>query len=261
MAPLQFATWGHSVTSGIDTVDYYVSSDMVETPASEANYTEKLMRLPGYFLPRYRRPQLQGARKSRDELGLPANKHLYVCPQSPFKLHPDFDAALRGILERDPDGEIALLGGSRESWSARLRARFARTLGPSAARIRFLPPASPRDFLQYLASADVIIDPFYFGGCNTSAEALSLGAPIVTLPSFHLPGRFTLGLYRELQMDACLADSPAQFVDLAVRLGTDADHRRAISAQISERCERLFDRPDTGRALGAELQRIADAAR
>lgn len=256
LAPLQLVTWGHSVTSGIDTVDYYVSAAAVETPSGDQHYSERLMRLPGYFLPRYRRPLIEGARKSRNELGMPAGAHVYLCPQSLFKLHPDFDAALAAILERDPQAEIALLN-SRASWIELLRSRFARTLGAKASRIRFLPSVSPREFLHYLAAADVIIDPFYFGGCNTSAEALSLGVPIVTLPSFQLPGRFTLGLYRELEMDACIARDAQHFVELAVRLGTDADYRRSISGQIAERAPRLFDRPDTGVALGEELLRVA----
>lgn len=255
MAPLQLATWGHSVTTGIDSIDYYVSSDSVETPQSDANYTEKLLRLPGYFMPRYSRPRIAGERRTRAELGLPPDRHLYVCPQSVFKLHPDFDAALRGILERDPRAEIALLN-SRDTWIARLRNRFARTLGEGAARVRFLPGVPPADFLHYLAVADVVIDPFHFGGCNTSAEALSLGTPIVTLPAFHLPGRFTLGLYREIDIDACVAASPADFVEKAVRIAGDADYRRSLSQQILARCERLFDRPDTGRELGKALLEI-----
>src|SRR6266581_3426249 len=65
LAPIQMVTWGHSVTSGIDTIDYYVSSDCVEPEESEGLYTEKLIRLPGYFMPRYPRPVLDGPRASR----------------------------------------------------------------------------------------------------------------------------------------------------------------------------------------------------
>ena len=255
LAPLQLATWGHSVTSGIDTVDYYVSADQVEAAGSEQQYSEKLMRLPGYFMPRYHRPVLEGARKSRGELGLPEDRHLYYCPQSLFKLHPDFDAALRAILERDPRGEIVLLD-PRRSWVERLRARLARTLGPAAARVRFLPPMPQRDFLQALAATDLVIDPFHFGGCNTSCEAFSLGIPVVTLPAAQLPGRFTSGLYREMGLDACIAGSESEFVDIAVRLGTEPDFRRTISAQIAERAPVLFERADAGRALGEALLKL-----
>lgn len=254
LAPLQLNTWGHSVTSGIDTVDYYVSADVVEAPGAENEYSEKLIRLPGYYMPRYHRPQL-AARKSREELGLPAG-HLYFCPHSLFKMHPDFDAALQGILERDPLAQV-VLSESRASWAELLRERLANRLEADVARVHFMPNVPQRDFHQYLAAADLIIDPFYFGGCNTSCEALGFGVPIVTLPGALLPGRFTLGLYRELKLDSCIAGSEREFVELAVRLGTQPDYRRSISAEIRERCGRLYERPDAGKALGQALLQIA----
>lgn len=260
LAPIQMVTWGHSVTSGIDTVDCYVSSDAIEAPGSEQYYTEKLVRLPGYFMPRYRRPLLDGPRKSRGELGLPEGKRVYYCPQSLFKLHPDFDPAIRAILERDPEAEVLLLEFLRAGVQDLVSKRFARTLGPLASRVHFLPRMDQRDYLQYLCAADVILDPFHFGGCNSSCEALSLGVPVVTLPGAQLPGRFTLGLYKEMGIESCIADSPEEFVDIAIKLGRDKDYRRSVSEQISARCELLFDRPDTGLILGRELLRIADTA-
>ena len=261
LAPIQMATWGHSVTSGIDTIDYYVSADAIEAAGSEQYYTEKLVRLPGYFMPRYRRPALDAPRASRGQLGLPDGKHLYYCPQNLFKLHPDFDAAIGGILERDPEGELVLLEFVRAGVAEQLLRRFELKLGALASRIRFVPRSEHRKFLQYVAAADVVLDPFHFGGCNSSCDALSLGVPVVTLPGSQLPGRFTLGLYQEIDLDSCIARSVDEYVEIALRLGRDAEYRRSVSERISARCARLFDRPDAGLALGEELLRIAGAAR
>jgi protein O-GlcNAc transferase len=261
LAPIQMATWGHSVTSGIDTIDYYVSADAVEAEGSEKYYTEKLLRLPGYFMPRYRRPALDGAARTRNQLGLPEGKHLYYCPQNLFKFHPDFDPTIRAILERDPEGVLVLPEFINPGPMARLRARFERTLGPLASRVGVIPRSIHRDFLQYLAAADVILDPFYFGGCNSSCDALSLGVPVVTLPGSQLPGRFTLGLYREMELEACIARSSEEYVETALKLGRDREYRNEVSRQILDRCARLFDRPDTTLALGEALLRIAGTAR
>ena len=261
LAPTQMVTWGHSVTSGIDTIDYYLSSDAIEGAASEQYYTEKLVRLPGYFMPRYRRPALEGPRASREQLGLPEGKHLYYCPQNLFKLHPDFDAAIRAILEGDPEAELVLLEFVRAGVAEQLLRRFELTLGALASKIRFVPRSEHRKFLQVVAAADVILDPFHFGGCNSSCDALSLGVPVVTLPGSQLPGRFTLGLYREIDLDCCIARSADEYVEIALRLGRDAEYRKSVSEQISARCARLFDRPDAGLALGEELLRIAEATR
>ncbi len=261
LAPIQMVTWGHSVTSGIDTIDYYVSADAIEAAGSEKYYTEKLVRLPGYFMPRYRRPVLDGPRRSREQLGLPDGKHLYYCPQNLFKLHPDFDAPIRAILERDPQAELMLPEFVRAGPVEQLRRRFDLTLGALASRVRFIPRSEHRRFLQHFAAADVVLDPFHFGGCNSSCDALSLGIPVVTLPGSQLPGRFTLGLYKEMDLDCCIARSADEYVEIALRLGRDAEYRKSVSEQISARCARLFDRPDTALALGEELLRITETAR
>ena len=72
---------------------------------------------------------------------------------------------------------------------------------------------------------------------------------------------FFPGLYKEMGLDCCVARSPEEFVEIAVRLAQEPDYRRGVSGQIAARCERLFDRPDAALALGEELMRIAEAAR
>ena len=46
LAPVQCTTWGHPVTSGLPTVDHYLSADAMEPPDGDTHYTERLVRLP-----------------------------------------------------------------------------------------------------------------------------------------------------------------------------------------------------------------------
>ena len=128
-------------------------------------------------------------------------------------------------------------------------------------RMGVLPRMKHADFLQHLASADVVLDTFYFGGCNSSCDAFALSAPVATLPGFLLPGRSTLGLYEELGVTDCIARTPAEFVDIALRLGKERDFRESVVRQISRNADRLFDRPDCGVALGEALLKIAEESR
>ena len=43
LAPIQITAWGHSITSGIDTIDYYISSKYYENEESQKFYSEKLI--------------------------------------------------------------------------------------------------------------------------------------------------------------------------------------------------------------------------
>src|SRR5207237_3736353 len=92
LAPLQLTTWGHSSTSGIDSIDGFVSAAALESNEAQEHYSEELLKLPAFYNPGYRRPVMPAPR-SRGELGLPDDGPLYLCPQFLFKLHPLFDAA------------------------------------------------------------------------------------------------------------------------------------------------------------------------
>ncbi|MGH8700799.1 MAG: hypothetical protein ACREVR_06430, partial [Burkholderiales bacterium] len=259
LAPIQIATWGHSETSGVDTIDYYLSSDAVEIESAQDHYSETLVRPKAFFLPRYARPTL-AAPASRESLGLPPRRPLYACLQMPFKLHPDMDAVLAAVLERDPRGEIALLD-RHAFWSEQLRQRFTRTIGADATRIRFLPKMSHERYLATIAAADVVLDPLYFGGCNSSCEALALGVPVVTLPGTHLFGRFTLGLYEEMGLRDCVAGSTDAYVDRAVQIGTERDYREHLAREINARSAVLFDREDFTLAFAEFIEREARSER
>jgi len=47
LAPLQVASWGHPITTGLPTIDLYFSGEMLEAPDADTHYRERLVRLPG----------------------------------------------------------------------------------------------------------------------------------------------------------------------------------------------------------------------
>jgi predicted O-linked N-acetylglucosamine transferase (SPINDLY family) len=231
LAPVQCVSWGHPDTTGIGTIDYFISSEALETVEAEQAYTETLVRLPDLAV-YYHRPELSAEAGSRAEFGLTAEDHVYACPQSLFKFHLDFDKILAGILRGDPRGVLVLTRGPNAYWERLLRKRFARTLPEFQERVRVL-PAMPREvFLRLLAQADVLLDPLHFGGGNTSYEGLAAGTPIVTLPSSFLRGRITYALYRQMGMMDCVVGSPQEYVELALKIGMDCDYRESLRQKI-----------------------------
>jgi predicted O-linked N-acetylglucosamine transferase (SPINDLY family) len=138
LAPVQAVTWGHPVTTGIPTIDWFVSSAGLEPDNAVEHYSETLVRLDR--LPAcYHRPSPRARPVSRERLGLPEDVALYVCPQSLFKLHPDFDEVLGAILRRDRRGRLILIEGLSARWGQTLRARLARTVPDACDRVQFLP--------------------------------------------------------------------------------------------------------------------------
>src|SRR5262249_7521549 len=96
LAPVQCASWGHPVTSGFPTIDYFLSSDRMEPPDAQAHYTERLVRLPNLSI-FYEPPQAPPAGVGRGELGLRADAVAYWCCQSLPKYLPQFDEVFARI--------------------------------------------------------------------------------------------------------------------------------------------------------------------
>jgi protein O-GlcNAc transferase len=239
LAGVQCVTWGHPVSTGISTIDYFISSQLTEIPTSNAQYTEKLLRLK-WFSTDYAKPNLENLRKSRRDFKLKEKTHLYMCPQSLFKFHPDFDEILGGILRADANAQIILLEGQHKEWAIKLKTRFDKTIPDATNRIKFIPRLSGSDFLQCISLADVILDTPHFCGGNTSYEAFALGKIVVTLPSKFLRGRLTLGLYRQMGINALIAKNPKEYIKIAVKYGKSKQDRILIEDRIRKAQKSIF---------------------
>lgn len=259
LAPVQCVTWGHPVTSGSDAMDYFVSSKLIEPEDADSHYSEKLIlldHLPAY----YYRPKLNGPLRSRTELGLPEGRHIYLCPQSLFKFHPDFDALLAEILRNDVNGVIGIVQAGHPSWNATLAERFNQSMGQLAKRVVWIPRLKQEDFLHLLASSEVMLDPLHFGGGNTSYEGLGVGTPVVTLPSQFMRGRVTLGCYQQLGIMDCVAKDAQHYVELANRLVRDAEYREDLRQRILAAGDRLFENRAAVQEIETFLRRAVDEA-
>ena len=60
---------------------------------------------------------------------------------------------------------------------------------------------------------------------NSSLEAFAAGTPIVTLPGRLQRGRHTQAMYRKMGILDCIAKGLGDYVDIAVRLGTNVEYR------------------------------------
>lgn len=255
LAAVQCVSWGHPVTSGLSTVDYFLSSRLIEPEDAEKHYTESLVcfeHLPTW----YRQPAIQASDFSKSLLKMSADQALYVCPQSLYKIHPEFDTLLCRILEQDPSGHLALLRLESSACVEALQQRFQQTMPEKVyRRIHWLESLSYPDFLGMLSAADVMLDPLYFGGGNTTYEALALGLPIVTLPGAYARSRVTMGCYAQMGLGECIVESPDDYVALAFRLGTDAAFRRSVSTAIQQRVSALYENNGFITELSAFFQR------
>lgn len=253
LASVQCVSFGHPDTTGIPNMDYWVSSDNFEPEDASEHYSEQLFLLRNLgTLAYYYRPVLGQPEKGRRDFGLPLDRNIYLCPQSLFKLHPDFDRIIADILRHDPSGEIVLIEARTKAWGEILRRRFQENIPDVSPRIRFLPGMSQDDFLALIAACDVMLDTIYFNGMNTSLEAFAVGTPVVTMPTALQRGRHTYGMYKKMDLHECIAWTPDEYVGISVRLGTDRKYRDEMKSRILSRSTVLYEDPE----VVAEFERF-----
>ena len=230
LAPIQITSWGQTETTGIDTIDYFLSSDNFEKNNSNNKYSEKLVnisQIPTYFEP----PQNIGALKNRSELNLPKNGNLYGCPQSLFKLHPDFDFVLSEILKKDDNGYIVLIGneGKGKFWAEILKERWSKKFPILNKKVIFTKKLSLLEFFSLSSCVDVLLIPTHFGGGNTSLEAMMFGTPSITMSGDYLRTNITSAIYKQMKItNPPIAKNIKEYIELAIKYGKNTKENKLL---------------------------------
>jgi predicted O-linked N-acetylglucosamine transferase (SPINDLY family) len=261
LARVQCTSWGWPVTTGMPEVDYFVSSHALEPPEAREHYSEQLVLLDQLPLC-YARPQAAPAPANREDFGLRRGEHLYLCLQNPRKIHPDFDEVLAAILRCDQQARVVLVGSSRPQVTEALWRRFETSLADVRQRVTLVARLPEPQYRGLLSQADVVLDTFHYGGgANTTYDAIAAGIPVVTWPGAFHRGRFAAAAYQCMGYTECVAATPAEYVELAVRLACDPASRRSARQAIESARDVLFDNAAAVQALEQFFAAVAHHVR
>lgn len=242
LAPLQITWFGHPDTTGIPTIDYYVSASLYETEDAQGSYTERLAILPNTRnIAYYRQPTADLTTDSRDSFGFGEDQHIYCCPQQLFKLQPVMDRLFLGICERDPQGIIVLFEPNEAHWRGALERRIGRLSPLLKDRVRFVPSMGYERYLRFVQLCDVVLDTVTFNGYNTTLEALAVGTPAVTMAGPLQRQRFGRAIYVALGFTELVASTENEYVDKACRVAGEKAFRTYCCEQISTGLPALFE--------------------
>lgn len=256
LAPLQLCAWGHPMTSGLPTIDGFLSVAAMEPPDGAQHYRERLVLLPGIGTAYPRPPPAEPF--DREAFGLPRDAVLVFYPHSPFKIHPDDDDLLAELAASEAGLRFVLFEGERPSFRARLGDRLARALerrGLRAAdRLIWLPLMPRPRYLAVAACCDFLLDCLRWSGGNTTLDALSVGLPVLTVPGRFMRGRQSAAMLRLLGADELIAPDRDALLALARRFAREPELRTAWRRRIAQAAGALYERDDTGPALAAALE-------
>lgn len=256
LAPLQLASWGHPLSTGLPTIDGYLSAQAFEPAEGSTHYSEKLLTLPR--LGCCYRPF--GTRPSRLDLsvwGIRPTDKVLLCAGTPQKYAPQHDAVLAEIARRCQPCKLIFFRAAKADMGAlleqRLRASFALAGVSFDDCVRFIPWQAQAGFFAVLDRTDVYLDTIGFSGFNTTMQAIERGTPIVAFEGEFMRGRFASAILRQVGLDEWVATSTDQYVQLAERLALDGTERRRVRQGIVDRRSQLFDDRESVADLGKML--------
>ena len=242
ITPHQIAAWGHPETTGLPTIDYFLSAAAFEPPSSERYYSEQLVALPGIGC--YYEPFGIVGSADRNSLGIAPDVPLLLCAGTPHKYSAEHDGALVEIARQLGRCRIAFFETPQQTLSAkvlsRLQARFREAGLDSREHLLMLPGLTLDGFFGLLRHADVYLDTQGFSGFNTVMQALECELPIVAYEGRFMRGRFASGILRTLGLDELIASDDAGYVQRAVALARDEELRNRVRERLRNTRQRLY---------------------
>jgi predicted O-linked N-acetylglucosamine transferase (SPINDLY family) len=244
LAPVQCSTWGHPVTTGLPTIDYYLSSDLMEPHDAAEHYSERLVRLPNLSICYDPLPVPQ-VQRTREQFGLPADSVLYWCPQSIYKYLPRYDEVFPRIAGEVPGSRFLFIryadgDGVNEVFQERLAKAFAGFGLSSAEHCIHLPRLNSAGFDAVSGLCDIFLDSIGWSGCNTTLEAIARDLPVVTFPGPTMRSRHSAAVLARMDITGTTAGSLDEYVHIAAAMGTDPARRVAARAEIHARKHLLY---------------------
>jgi predicted O-linked N-acetylglucosamine transferase (SPINDLY family) len=232
-APVQLSAWGHPTGTGLRTMDYVLADPVFISPQTRSLYAEEVIDLPCaacYERPAYLPepgplPALQGRPLT------------YGCVNRLEKVTDRMIALWGQILRAAP--QSCLLVKDRVLGDAAMRSRLLRRLQEvgsiDAGRVALHGPSAHAEHLRMFQQVDIGLDPFPQGGGVSTAEALYMGVPVVTLMGATPPSRITASLLTLLAMQGWIGTTDADYVRIALEMGRDLPRLAKVREQLRAR--------------------------
>ncbi len=262
LAPIQCMAWDYPVTSGLPTIDYCFTGELMEPENAQDHYSEKLVRLPGVGVS-YTKPVIPDSLlfKTRGDFGLREGAPVYLSGQTIFKYLPDQDYLFAQIARRVPNAQFVFLVSNEvlaDDFRRRLDGAFSANNLSAADHCVLLPEVSTLDYWNLHRVSDVVLDTIGWSGGISTFEAIACGLPVVTLPGTFMRGRQSSAILTQLGVRDTIAQNDAEYVDLAVRLGLDRRWRRSIIDRMVDGYPQLYSDTRSIRTLEEFYRQVVD---
>ena len=240
-APVQ-ATWlGGPATTGLTSMDYFITDEVADPPDQKDYYSEVLAYLPGgfsCFMPSNDAPNVAS---------LPGGKHGFVTfgsLNSLNKINRNVIDLWTALLRKTPGARLLIF---RNTLNGKVRnemqqAFMSRGVQPDCLDMRG-EEVDKKSYLKIYNDIDVLLDTFPWSGHTTACESLWMGVPVVTLRSDRHAGRTVASILHQIGLPQLVAGSTQEYLEIASNLASNLDEldtlRRSLrnTMQASSLCD------------------------
>jgi predicted O-linked N-acetylglucosamine transferase (SPINDLY family) len=244
LAPVQGTSWGHPQTTGYPTMDFFLSSDLMEPPDADDHYSEKLIRLPNlsyYYEPFDDKvPPLR-----REDIGLRADATVFWCGRSLYTYLPEFDQVFPRIAQAVPNAQFAFIEYPKgthvtKQFSERLDRAFAKLGMNYKDYCFFLRRLSQPEFSAAASLSDIVLDSIGWSGANSTMESLPHSLPVVTMLGPMMRGRHAPAILTMIRVTETIAATLNEYVQIAIRLALEQDWRMTVRERMRANSHKAY---------------------
>ena len=248
-APVQLSYLGYPAPTYLEAIDGWIGDAVLFSQLEAEDRRQALLEVNGGYMA-----------FAPGELPVPARCN---APRFRFgsfnharKLTPETITLWLQLLEAVPEAELVLKSVSfgEQAERERVRQLFLQR-GLAAERLVLLPwVEGGLNHLQLYRELDVALDPIPYGGATTTAEALWMGVPVLSLGGPGMVGCLSASILVHANCGAWLTDSPEAFVAAGQRLAAAGPRTAEQRLALRQRLEAsAFGNP---RRLAGELERL-----
>lgn len=230
-AHLQVGFGGIPVSTGARYMQYRITDHRVTPAGSEAQWTEKLVRLPDthlvYDIPAF----IDSQRITRKEAGLPESGTVFCCFSEPDLIEPEIFKTWMEILQRVKDSVLWLSRYSIDMRRNLRNAAYGHGINPT--RLIFSPPMERGEqAMAYYRLADLFLDTYMLNDYQTTSDALWTGLPVVTLFGETMGTRMTASKLSALEFTNLICADMEEYKERACHLATHPEYLAILKRKL-----------------------------
>ena len=229
--PIQMSFLGYPGTMGSGYHDYIIADSYVIPEKDFPFYSEKVIQLPGTYLPIDDSLNISMTGISRQQEGLPEGVFVFCCFNREYKINPDiFEVWIR--LLNKVKGSVLWLMKMNEPSRVSLISE-AKKRGIDSARLIFA-SRTPKieDHLARYRLADLYIDTYPYNAHSTASDVLRAGLPLVTCVGKTFSSRVAGSLLHAMGLPELVASSLAEYEEIVLRYALDANKLKLLREKI-----------------------------